>query len=529
MAKSDQQLTLLILGTASIQSYIFGSNRLKENIGASYLVKQVTEEWAVDALKRVAPRANTDENPNQKIEEGDLDAEVLYAGGGNFVVLFREEETAKHFVETLSKKVLIDAPGLRLDVDQCQFLWEVSGTGLGKAVGNLIKNQKKNRSLRRASAPLLGLGVTAVCQSTGLPATKIISDSDGKRRVSAEVAAKNAAAEKANKSLHNVLPLDEGYVYPSDLDQLGRTVGERSYIAIVHADGNGMGEIIRQIGEIENNRLYIEEMRKYSKQVTHISKNAMLAVIKRLIQATVEDDKIAGVGPVADLKFSVDEHHGLRLPIRPIVFGGDDTTFVCDGRLGLSLAAMYLREFENAAKQLGRNFSASAGVAIVKSRYPFARAYQLSEDLCGVAKKFRYTFSKPEEVGGTLDWYFTSGGLYDELEEMRKREYTAKSGSLTLRPVTLGNEGGVRSWGTVKRLTSAFQNEWKDKRNKAKALRDALREGPEAVERFLKVYEQKLPTLDGFSATGWNEKQCGYFDALELMDIYIPLDSEKEA
>ncbi len=35
---SDRVYVLVAVETASIQSYIYGSNRLRENVGASYLV-----------------------------------------------------------------------------------------------------------------------------------------------------------------------------------------------------------------------------------------------------------------------------------------------------------------------------------------------------------------------------------------------------------------------------------------------------------------------------------------------------------
>jgi len=241
------------------------------------------------------------------------------------------------------------------------------------------------------------------------------------------------------------------------------------------------------------------------------------------------------------IRFDDNYKNRLFLPIRPIVFGGDDTTFVCDGRLGLSLTVEYLKAFEIVAQEYGLNLSACAGVAMVKSHYPFARAYQLSEDLSDEAKSFRR--ERFPEGGGALDWYFTSGGLYDKLEPMREREYKVKAGNLMLRPVSLGAEGVVRSWSEIERLTAAFQNDWVDMRNKAKAFRDALREGPSAVKRFRTIYIDKksadapiIPTLAGFDETGWGEQPfpdvddydtpkqvCGYFDALELMDIHMPL------
>lgn len=40
-------MQLLILDTSQIQPYVFGSNRLRENIGASYLVAQATGQWGL--------------------------------------------------------------------------------------------------------------------------------------------------------------------------------------------------------------------------------------------------------------------------------------------------------------------------------------------------------------------------------------------------------------------------------------------------------------------------------------------------
>jgi hypothetical protein len=60
------------------------------------------------------------------------------------------------------------------------------------------------------------------------------------------------------------------------------------------------------------------------------------------------------------------------------------------GRLGLTLAALYLKAFEAEKENIpdGKDLTACAGIAIVKTHYPFARAYQLSEALCSNAKNF---------------------------------------------------------------------------------------------------------------------------------------------
>ena len=77
-----------------------------------------------------------------------------------------------------------------------------------------------------------------------------------------------------------------------------------------------------------------------------------------------------------------------RLPFRPIVFGGDDVTFVCEGRLGLPLAAHYLTRLASEILPDGDPLYARAGIAIVKTHYPFARAYELAGRLGDSAKAF---------------------------------------------------------------------------------------------------------------------------------------------
>jgi len=55
-------------------------------------------------------------------------------------------------------------------------------------------------------------------------------------------------------------------------------------------------------------------------------------------------------------------------------------TFVCDARIALDLTVFYLRELEKRTLSDNKPLYARAGIAIVKSHYPFARAYELAKD-----------------------------------------------------------------------------------------------------------------------------------------------------
>jgi hypothetical protein len=229
---------------------------------------------------------------------------------------------------------------------------------------------------------------------------------------------------------------------------------------------------------------------------------------------------VGGVVPLYDNK----------LPFRPLVFGGDDVTFVSDGRLGLTLAARYLELFEEESRKRGLELYACGGVAVVKSHYPFARAYELGGELTKAAKSVARAKARGEL--SVLDWHFAASGLLGNLQEIRGREYTVGDGTLTLRPLVLEGRG-VGTWETFTEVVTVFKEpKWEQHKNKLLALREVLRQGQAATRVFLDTLGEKLPTLDrrnpDWQETGWVGHQCGYFDAIEALDFYVPLKVAKE-
>ncbi len=108
--------TVTVIDTAGIQKYIFGSNSLKHNVGASGLVHYATHNWAFEELLKMG-KTNIDSNHEfnaETIENDDLKSELVYAGGGNTVILFKEKDIAKKFTKNLTCSVLMKASGLQL-------------------------------------------------------------------------------------------------------------------------------------------------------------------------------------------------------------------------------------------------------------------------------------------------------------------------------------------------------------------------------------------------------------------------------
>jgi hypothetical protein len=380
--------------------------------------------------------------------------------------------------------------------------------------------------------------VTAACKFTGAPAVAI--DDEG-RLISAEVQKKLGAQEKAEARLHRYLRDAQraGVEFLRDFDEMGAK-GESSYLAVIHTDGNSMGERIKRLGEVcgDDDEAYVLELRKFSQSVASAARVALNRTVGVLLDPN-NLKRMADGGERADymIQGKVPVPRGDdgkdRLPFRPIVFGGDDVTFVCEGRLGLELAAQYLNELTVEPLADGERAYARAGVAVVKSHYPFSRAYDLAEELCKSAKQYIKELQQEGEKGATvLDWHFAVGGLVLPLPQVRQREYVSEAGhSLLMRPVSLDDSVGTwRSWQTFTALVDDFQSkngDWYDRRNKVKALRDALRVGPEAVRLFLDTVDGQLFDIrqrPDMKTQGWQGKECGYFDAVEALDFFVPLE-----
>jgi len=556
--------TLTLLDTVGIQGYVFGSNVLRENIGASELVRRATRLWPFDEVRK-AGKTNVkpgreltgdldDLDDTLRIENGNLDAEIIYAGGGNCALLFANETTAKDFVTHLSGRMLAEAPDLDLVAAHVEVDWGTDA--LADKVKEALDQLAVKKWERRVSTPLLGLGTTVACRSTGLPA--VDTDANHKppeapiRPISAGILAKLEVVQDANERLVDCLSLfDTDLDVPYDFDDFGREEGEISYIAVIHADGNGMGSRIKELrssfARPKENRRYIQAMRDFSRAVEEASKQALNEIKDLLLCHRRPKDAIVGWTKTKDdqgewvpigkkIGLTKGKKERFYIPFRPIVFGGDDLTFVTDGRLGLELAAAYLAAFEKEMNaqdnEYTQNLQACAGVAVVKAHYPFARAYALAEELCRNAKRVW------ERKFSALDWHFAATGLFGDVKAIRQRHYTVRAGHLEMRPVLLHKQVGEwRSWPGFACATKDFLigKAWAGKRNKVIALRKALRGGPEAVAQFRSAYGlEELPLLaagrEALQSTGWDGAgRCGYFDAVEALDFFLPLDRGKEA
>jgi len=195
-----------LIDTVSIQRYIFASNRLKENLGASYLVANIyrhpLEETAGEIAGVSGFCGNWKKNPDLVRIGADpaVQCEIGYIGGGNALLLFTRKELAEQFIAQWSLRLLRENPGLVTAV----AVGELDIDDVGKGLGSLFTRLSENKNRYFPVTAPVKFGFTVECPLSGYAADSYVYDDGEGRYVSCVSKAKLDAAEKAQKALADI-------------------------------------------------------------------------------------------------------------------------------------------------------------------------------------------------------------------------------------------------------------------------------------------------------------------------------------
>lgn len=545
---------LTAIDVIGIQSYVFASNRLRDVVGASLLV-----EWATKA----GGGLNV---------EGAPSPEIVMAAGGNAILSFKDEDQAKAFVLRYTRRLLDAAPGLDVAVAHREYQH-------GQLAQGLLALQVKLAAAklsRRPHAPQLGLGIMKPCAITGLPACEASKHVGEEQWVSRRIAMIRQKTAQAAADDHWESDLDdfakgsrhlEGRIlrFPQELDKMGRTRDDTSLIGVVHIDGDGIGRRIQnwlvdqQGKQLADDQAVKDDIRKWSNALDGLVRDVFRGVLKRLIDRIRPKERETGVfqvqgqpSPPRQLDFDLlNEDDAILLPLRPILLGGDDLTFVCDGRVALDLTATALTAFGEKSKHCpeleilgGGPITACAGVALVRAHAPFSRSYELCEALCASAKQEKRDAEAhlADDTGCWLDWHVGAVRPDEPLDVIRRRQYSGRE--LTCRPYLLDGDTATRltwRWLDTELLgepngddhAHSFRNPrvWGERRNKVKALASLVRDGEKAIESQLDAWRrvEKTIALPKPIENGFHGGRTPLLDAVELLDRHLRLEPPRTA
>ncbi|MCL6451238.1 MAG: hypothetical protein K6T75_08105, partial [Acetobacteraceae bacterium] len=215
--------------------------------------------------------------------------------------------------------------------------------------------------------------------------------------------------------LEELFPLElqrEGprLVPSDDLDHIGshEEAGDEGedrggYIALIHADVNGMGESLRSA-------VTPGEFRRLSSEVERAIRESLREALRPVLQPAF--DKAARLRAAGS-----DE--AVPLPVEIVLRGGDECLFIVPGRAGLDVAVSLLTGFEERMTLGGRlaglelcpsaPLTMSAAVVICHSRFPIELARRVAGDLLhNSAKRLAKVWSPARS---TLDFVVLRRGV----------------------------------------------------------------------------------------------------------------------
>jgi len=354
---------LVLIGIPSIKKYVFGTNKLMEIRGASALLADLNLNDMESQLKELLKRENV---------------ECIYVGGGTGQFILRGEkgqiESAldglnRHFAEQT-------AAGLRLN-------WGIAALPSDDRFPEALRIANNSAQTQREENPFEACtqchtGYIRECDSCSQPASKLNRFEDEVRWLCESCLKKMDYNQKARRGLWAPF---EDYLSgkgirvkrASNFSDIGGAARPRKdYTALVYADGNAMGKLVKQIETPE-------QFHRFSKAV---DESIRLACHEALYETYFDE---ASERP--DL-----------MPAEILLLGGDDLLvyLTAEGAVPFAVkAAEKFNEFTHKRlsgdaffkSRLGnRGLTISLGIAYGKSHTPISLLLDQAEELLKSAK-----------------------------------------------------------------------------------------------------------------------------------------------
>ncbi len=522
-----------------IQSFIFQTNKLKEIIGASELVEQVCTTLFANLIfnKDYSPAEagslmEKQEDLNKKLFDA-ANTDCLMAAAGNIKYIM-DVEQCKTVYRNFPRIAVLFAPGLTVSQAFVKLKESRPTQDEINELEGLLRSQRN-----KPTPPLeTGWSIITRAPRTGLPAVDIYNR-NGERRDEA-MRKKQDAAKISNNLLLKKLVGDE-YIraeqVPFDMEELTTRSG-KSWIAVVHADGNNLGKIISGLAANNANDAGTV-FREFSRKLDNATQ---LAAQKAFKETFVSNDEIGEKG--GETK---------KIGIRPIVIGGDDFTFVCRADKAIDFTRLFLEYFEQEteanfnAMTRGlpvKKLTACAGIAFIKKNYPLHYGLELAETLCSEAKKAskkQIEGQNHADVPASLAFHKVQDSFLTEWKQIKAREMVFGNGEKDGRSVidfdygpyaiSTGNANGqvLNSLDELLKIKSLLEEENAPK----SGLRQWLTElsydymgGAARMDRLIMVLEQtkRKQYIDSFDLTNFNSyKISGEKDKYKKSPLYQAL------
>lgn len=380
----------------SKQEYIYRTNKIREISGASLLLSHVYEMFIAEVLKHGIRIKNTwkDDVKNEilfspeKFEKSDYDGEVIYEGGGNLNIIYKNRNIYIRANRIFSKMLLDKTYSISI-VASCTETTD--NFNYDRQVLYCEKNRLKNQG--SFSVPCSVLPVTQTDRTTFMPICYKTYENGKLTERTAEATHKRNAYRKYYDT--------DNELNTENLDSLLLKKGDSSILAVIYIDGNDMGNKIKICTENKDDYPQcINALRKFSLNTDRCFVEEPVRAIEECL-----------------LKKNAD---GSSHRYRRIIGGGDEITIICRAEDALDIITAYFESLEKTVPVAeGTSNASCAGISFFHSHMPFANVYDIAESCCESGKKQTRNGHSDESY---IDFHYCHSGITNNLETLRAEQ-----------------------------------------------------------------------------------------------------------
>ncbi len=394
-----------------VQTWLFAVPRLRAMVGANALLgetlrvalpklaRETGRGWTLSPSDETFPRT-CDSDPLKDHDDPAADARdgILSRDGGHFEAQFGTG--ADTFVREAGQLLRETLPGLRFRVS-------IGGKPCAKSQAHVSTE----------------LPVLAPCEWTGRGlASAIVEQGDDSPSVSLDVAHRHNAERRAKggeaKDLASLLSAETKLRTLERPRELKELVGD-GYLALIHADGNGVGSGVGKDGSDSERAAFF-----------HRNRVLLRCAVQKAINTHCPDTG--------------------RAPLIPLMLGGDDLLLVARAEIALPFVVTLCAELETLQTDSNRfKLTLGVGVVFAKHTIPIHRLHEVAEQLAASAKRRFRGLSEGEPKRSVVDWAVFSTAWVDDPVKVRRRDWLRGSESelrvLSQRPVDVLGEHRVDS------------------------------------------------------------------------------------
>ena len=363
---------------------------------------------------------------------------------------------------------------------------------LSKKDKKALKKEKRKEKRQLDKNKNVNKGLSEFIKSAG----KIISNLLDKSNDKKDSQAKNELTDDECKELWFKAE------WPKDLKEIE---GRQGKVAYVHMDGNDYGKLFinavskyftsdnksKADAEVKAPKFDqgLRQMGNLSKNVFDNSMNAFWNAVLAILPYSIVGKDDEGAPKVT-------------IPLRPLVLGGDDITFVVRADLALIFVDAFESYFEEESKKFNQHeqdfsgLSMGIGIVVCSSSFPFVRAFDLSENLVSNAKSITVN---EKNRPGSIDYVVITNDIEDDIDALRQNSYTAEDGTslLTTKPF-IYNKEDFREF-----IRKAYNVLYKLPRSAIREAANKCRKGPDFADKAYKQLELNIERNQGKGRNGF--------------------------